>query len=88
MKTNLQKMKSGDSVAGVVESATGFVGSEKLLEILFPDKNSRPTRRWLEMQRKARRVPWVSLGRLVFFDPNKVREALNRQRTASFGVVR
>lgn len=62
------------------ETATDFVGGQLvdgvvLLEILFP-KKCRPTLRWLRDQRIAKRVPFRKIGRLVFFDPDEVREAL------------
>lgn len=65
----------------------GLVSSEKLLELVFPDADTRPTVRWLEMQRKARKIPFIKISRLVFFDPLRVREALDNQRTARFGGV-
>jgi hypothetical protein len=66
-------------------SLEGLVSSKRLLEILFPDENSRPTVRWLEMNRKARKIPFIKISRLVFFNPIRVREALNYQRSAKFG---
>jgi hypothetical protein len=78
--TNLIKLESGNPV--------GLVSSAKLLESLFPDADSRPTVRWLEMQRKARRIPFIKISRLVFFDPAKVRDALNGQRSAQYGGAR
>lgn len=63
-----------------------FVDAKELLEDLFEPK-SRPTIRWLRDQQKTRRVPFVKIGRLIFFNPAKVREALNRQRSAQFGSV-
>lgn len=74
---NTIKLESGEPV--------GLVPSQKLLEVLFPDAATRPTVRWLEMQRKARRIPFIKISRLVFFDPRRVREALDSQRTAKFG---
>lgn len=56
------------------------VSGEKLLEIIFPPE-CRPTLRWLRKQQKIRRVPFVKIGRLVFFFPDQVREALLQQQT-------
>lgn len=64
-----------------------LVDGDELLKIMFPPK-CRPTLRWLRDQQKTRRVPFIKMGRLVFFDPVKVREALNGQRTAKFGGTR
>jgi hypothetical protein len=48
-----------------------------LLEILFAD-GCRPSLRWLRTQQKRKAIPSVRIGRLVFFDPDAVRAALNR----------
>jgi hypothetical protein len=78
--TQLIKLESGEPV--------GLVGTKKCLETLFPDEDSRPSRRWLEMQCKARKIPFIKISRLVFFDPAKVRDALNGQRSAQYGGAR
>ena len=52
-----------------------YVDGMKLLEILFP-ADCRPTLRWLRDQQKARRIPFVKIGRLVFFCPAQVRRVL------------
>ena len=51
----------------------GFVDGPRLLELLFPDQACRPSLRWLRHQQKARRLPFVRIGRLVFFDTEQVR---------------
>jgi hypothetical protein len=78
--TQLIKLQSGEPV--------GLVGTKKCLETLFPDEDSRPSRRWLEMQCAARRISFIKISRLIFFDVPKVREALNGQRTAQYGGTR
>jgi uncharacterized protein YbaR (Trm112 family) len=55
-----------------------FVDGPKLLELLFTPE-CRPTLRWLRDQQKARRIPFVKMGRLVFFSPAQVRRALERK---------
>lgn len=57
-----------------------FVGAKELLKILFSDE-SRPSLRWLRDQQAGRRIPFVRLGRLVFFDPDQVRVAMNERLT-------
>jgi hypothetical protein len=57
-----------------------------LLEILFP-KKCRPTLRWLREQQSNRTIPFIRIGRLVFFDPVTVRAALNEQKTAKAGMT-
>jgi hypothetical protein len=49
-----------------------------LLEELF-DEGSRPSLRWLRDQQKARAIPYIKCGRLVFFDPEAVRAALQKR---------
>ena len=57
-----------------------LVSGKKLLELLF-DEESRPTVRWLHNQQKARTIPYVKIGALVFFNPDQVRKTLeSRQR--------
>lgn len=57
-----------------------LVDANKLLEELF-EAECRPTLRWLREQTARRAIPFVKLGRLVFFDVAKVREALDNQTT-------
>jgi hypothetical protein len=55
-----------------------YVDGPKLLEILFPE-DCRPTMRWLHDQHKARRIPSIKIGRLVFYSPAQVRQALEKK---------
>jgi len=57
-----------------------LVDAKRLLELLF-DEASRPSLRWLREQQARRTIPFVRLGRLVFFDPNCVRDAMNSRFT-------
>jgi hypothetical protein len=52
-----------------------LVTGPKLLEIIFTE-DARPCLRSLDRLRKLKRVPFVRLGRLIFYSPRKVREAL------------
>ena len=52
-----------------------LVNGEQLLVQLF-DQTSRPSMRWLRTQTKARTIPHIRLGHLVFFDLDMVRGAL------------
>jgi hypothetical protein len=58
-----------------------LVDGTKLLEILFP-ADCRPTLRWLRQRQKKREIPYVKLGRLVYFNAIRVQEALAKQPTA------
>jgi hypothetical protein len=59
-----------------VELPPRYVAAPKLLEILFED-DCRPSLRWLREKQAARKIPFVKIGRLVFFDPVAVKAALN-----------
>ena len=52
-----------------------LVSGHQLLKGLF-DESSRPSIRWLRYQMAARTVPFLKVGRLVFFDIEAVREVL------------
>ncbi len=51
------------------------MGAEQLLDQLF-DEDARPSIRWLREQTKARAIPFIRIGHLVFFDVDMVRAAL------------
>jgi hypothetical protein len=52
-----------------------LVGAEQLLEQLFAPE-CKPSLRWLRSQTKAKAIPHVKIGHLVFFDLEMVRTAL------------
>ena len=52
-----------------------LVGKQALLETLFPNESDRPSVRWLDTQCAKRRVPFMRLGRLIWFDVPQVRAA-------------
>jgi len=56
-----------------------FVSGARLLELLFSEE-SRPTLRWLREQQVARRIPFVKIGRFVFFSPEQVRRSLENKQ--------
>lgn len=59
-------------------STKKLVGASQLLEELF-EEDSRPSLRWLRSQTKARTIPYTRLGRLIFFDVDLVRDALQQR---------
>jgi hypothetical protein len=61
-----------------------LIGADELLRELFTDA-SRPSLRWLRKMQSNRSVPFVKLGRRVFFDPEQVRDTL---RTRAAGKVK
>ena len=63
-----------------VDPELQMVDGRTLLRHLFPE-NCRPTTRWLDHQKKARRIPFTKIGHLVFYVPAKVRAALEAKQT-------
>jgi hypothetical protein len=58
-------------------SFTGkLVNAQQLLEEVFAPE-CRPSLRWLRSQTKAKAIPHLRIGRLVFFDVEMVRCALS-----------
>jgi hypothetical protein len=53
-----------------------LVSAETLLDQLF-DPQCRPSLRWLRTQTKAKAIPHVRIGHLVFFDLEMVRATLS-----------
>ena len=52
-----------------------LVDAKQLLNELFDD-DARPSIRWLRQQTKAKAIPFIRIGHLVFFDVDMVRAAL------------
>ena len=51
-----------------------LLNAQQLLDQLF-DAESKPSLRWLREQTRARSIPFVRIGHLVFFDLDIVRSA-------------
>ena len=52
-----------------------LLNAQQLLDQLF-DAESKPSLRWLREQTRARAIPFVRIGHLVFFDLDIVRSVL------------
>ncbi len=52
-----------------------LVDANRLLRELFV-QDARPSLRWLRSQTKAKAIPHIRIGRLVFFDVGEVRRVL------------
>jgi hypothetical protein len=63
----------------------GLVDGPRLLEVIFPNEVCRPSMRWLKTQEKKRAIPFMRIGRLIFYDPPRVRAALTA-RTIGMNV--
>ena len=66
------------------EKPNRLVDAQGLLEQLFQPE-SRPSLAWVRRQTRARSIPAIRLGRLVFYDPPAVREKLARKNTEEIG---
>ena len=60
--------------------STKLLNAEGLLAELFPE-DARPTVRWLREQQRRRSIPYIKLGRLVFYNPDAVRKAIVERHT-------
>ncbi|MBC2605617.1 hypothetical protein [Pelagicoccus albus] len=58
-----------------------LVDGSGLLETLF-DEHSRPSLKWLSRMRSSGVIPSLKVGRLVRYDPLKVKQALARIQAA------
>ena len=67
------------------QASQELVGKQALLEKLFPNEADRPSTRWLDMQCAKRAVPFVRLGRLIWFDVPQVRAAFAARTVAPRG---
>jgi len=56
-----------------------LVGIEKMLEIVFPDPESRPCKRTAQDWQSRGWLPYIKIKRKVFFDPAECRRAIDRQ---------
>lgn len=57
----------------------GLVDAKGLLKAVWPDEASRPSKRWLDRMKKARRVPFMKIGGKVFYSPPQVMRSLESQ---------
>lgn len=69
----MQKLMSELAVTGKLVSA------EQLLDQVFTPE-CKPSLRWLRSQTKAKAIPHIRIGHLVFFDVEMVRAALAGKR--------
>jgi hypothetical protein len=63
-------MKTGEDM-----SDEKLVDAKGLLQDLFPE-SCRPTERWVRDRQADHSIPFMRVGRLIFFSPTQVRKAL------------
>jgi len=56
-----------------------LVGIQTCLEQVFPDSATRPSLRTFHKWKTAGFLPYLRIGKRIFFDPVKVRKALDKQ---------
>lgn len=78
-RTGLNHMKTLPNTGGTSSPSPSLLGAAELLLELFPANESRPSVRWLRRMQARALVPYKKIGRRVFFDPEEVRRALDRQ---------
>lgn len=81
----LSKADRGGSDISALEQTRGkfhghLVDAEGLRLELFKE-GCRPSLAWIRRQTRARTIPAVRIGRLIFYDPPAVREKLARKNT-------
>ena len=59
----------------------GLLCAPALLKEIWPDEQSRPSLRWLRSQTAKRTIPYLKIGHRVFFNPVKVKRALDLRFT-------
>jgi hypothetical protein len=52
-----------------------------LLAEIWPDEKSRPSMRALIMWRESGLIPYLRIGRLIYYDPNEVLLSLRKKCT-------
>jgi hypothetical protein len=59
----------------------GLLIAEEMMKAVWPNERSRPSLRTIREWQAKRMVPYVKCGRLVYFDPVKVRQSLAKRFT-------
>lgn len=77
----ITKSETTTSLSANANTLDGMVRANGLLETLWPKKEDRPSLRWLKKQQAARSIPFLKVGKCVFYVPSKVRKALERHFT-------
>ena len=64
-----------------LNASPGLVDADELLKVIWPSVESRPSLRWLRQMQASRRIPYIRLGRRIFFDVNAVRRVIENRHT-------
>jgi len=81
MGINLRTIRNSNNMNELEsDEQTKLVNAEGLLEALF-EPRARPSLRWVRQMQAQRRIPYLKIGHLVFFDVERVRIALEEKCT-------
>jgi len=72
------KKRTRQKASAANEARPALLGALACLAAVFPDESTRPSLRWLRRMQAKRLLPFYKIGGLVFFDPEEVRAAINR----------
>ena len=61
------------------ELNTGLVNHRKCIEKIWPHEDSRMCERSFKKLQADGCIPYVKIGRRIYFDPEEVRQAINKQ---------
>jgi hypothetical protein len=64
------------------QNTTQLVDIDRLIDILF-EPECRPSKRFLMSQKAAGNLPFIKIGRRVFYDPVEVKQHLYSSREGS-----
>lgn len=64
-----------------ISAPEGLLTAEELLKAIWPNQKSRPSLRTLREWQAKKLVPYIKCGRLVYFDPVKVRQSIAKKFT-------
>ncbi len=56
----------------------GLLNLPACMEAVWPDPQSRPSERWMRRMIALRKIPFVRIGRMLWFEPARVHAALRK----------
>lgn len=66
----------------MTETTNKLSSAVEMLKAVFPP-DKQPSLRWLREQMQRRTIPFIKIGRLVYFDVEAVREAIRTRHTVN-----
>ena len=74
-------MKENSQTQNTVPSSFGLVGREQCMKNVWTDDEKRPSVRTFEKFKQQRIIPFVKIGKCVWYDPAAVLDALKTNHT-------